>query len=564
MTRTGMVPWPDRLARRYVAAGYWRQRPLGACMWDWAEQFGSRVAIVDGQQRISYRELALSADALAGRLAQRGLSKGDNLLVQLPNTWEFFPVLLACLRLGVVPVLALPQHREFELTYLACQAGAAAIVVPARWRGHDYQALATTVAGRLEKSPEVIVIGDQATAGHLDVRQILHSADAPAATRRRLDEMAPDPGDIALFLLSGGTSGLPKMISRTHNDYEYNARRSAEVCQFGAQTVYLAALPVAHNFALGSPGVLGTLMNGGRAVLVPSPDWRTAFTAMEREAVTVTSVVPTVARRWLRAARSAKERPASLEVLQVGGSPLPLELARQIPAAIDCRLQQVFGMAEGLLNYTRLDDPDEVVMATQGRPMSPDDEIRIVDESGKPVPAGEPGELLTRGPYTPCGYFAAPEHNASAFIDGWYRTGDIVSLHPSGNLIVAGRAKDLINRGGEKISAAEVEAIACQLPQVAEAAAIPVSDSELGERVGICIAPHPGQSLVLADVKGAFAQNQIAKFKTPEYLVQLPALPHTPVGKIDKRALGAIALESLGLGPRTEPAKANAHVKEAS
>jgi 2,3-dihydroxybenzoate-AMP ligase len=547
MAREGMVPWPDHLAKRYVAAGHWRQRPLGTCMWDWAERFGFRVAIVDGQRRISYLELAVCADALAERLAWRGLSKGDNLLVQLPNTWEFFPVILACQRLGVAPVLALPQHREFELTYLARKAGAAAIVVPDRWRAHDYEALATTVASRLEKRPEVIVIGEQAAAGQLDVRRILQSVVDPAATRRRLDEMAPDPGDVALFLLSGGTSGLPKMISRTHNDYEYNARRSAEVCRFGAQTVYLAALPVAHNFALGSPGVLGTLMNGGRAVLVPSPDWQTAFTAMEQEAVTVTSVVPTLARRWLGAARSWKEPPASLEVLQVGGSPLQPELARQIPPAIDCRLQQVFGMAEGLLNYTRLDDPDEVVVATQGRPMSPDDEIRIVDKSGKPVPAGQPGELLTRGPYTPRGYFAAPEHNAKAFTDGWYRTGDIVSLHPSGNLVVAGRAKDLINRGGEKISAVEVEAIACQLPQVAEAAAIPVPDSELGERVGICVAPHPGQSLVLADVKGAFARNQVAKFKTPEYLVLLPALPHTPVGKIDKRALRATALSFLGL-----------------
>ena len=150
-------------------------------------------------------------------------------------------------------------------------------------------------------------------------------------------------------------------------------------------------------------------------------------------------------------------------------------------------------MAEGLLNYTRLDDPDEVICTTQGRPLSPGDEVRIVDASGRDLPDGEPGALLTRGPYTPRGYFRAPEHNARSFTsDGWYRTGDIVRLGPGGNLVVEGRDKDMINRGGEKISAEEVENLLYRVPGIAQAAAVAVPDAILGERVCAVIVPAPG------------------------------------------------------------------------
>ncbi|MGH3905198.1 MAG: AMP-binding protein [Pseudonocardiaceae bacterium] len=179
---------------------------------------------------------------------------------------------------------------------------------------------------------------------------------------------------MAVFLLSGGTTGLPKLIARTHDDYEYNARGSSMLCGFDADTVYLAVLPVGHNFALASPGMLGTLLRGGRVVLLPSPEPHRALATIARERVTVTAVVPAVAQRWLDvvAAAPADHDLASLQVLQVGGARIGPEVARRIRPTLGATLQQVFGMAEGLLNYTRLDDPEEVILCTQGRPMSPD------------------------------------------------------------------------------------------------------------------------------------------------------------------------------------------------
>ena len=181
----------------------------------------------------------------------------------------------------------------------------------------------------------------------------------------------------------------------------------------------------------------------------------------------------------------------TLRVLQVGGARLADELARRMRPVLGATLQQVFGMAEGLLNYTRLDDPDEVICGTQGRPLSPGDEVRIVDGDGNDLPDGAPGALLTRGPYTPRGYYRAPEQNARAFTpDGWYASGDVVRRRPDGNLVVEGRDKDMINRGGEKISAEEVENLVYRMPGIAQVAAVAAPDAELGERICVFVVPR--------------------------------------------------------------------------
>jgi len=201
-------------------------------------------------------------------------------------------------------------------------------------------------------------------------------------------------------------------------------------------------------------------------------------------------------------------------------------------------VQQVFGMAEGLINMTRLDDPDDIVLTTQGRPVSDADEIAVVDETGQPVADGTPGALLTRGPYTPRGYFRAPEHNTRAFTpDGWYASGDIVIRRPDGNLVVAGRDKDMINRGGEKISAEEIENFAYQVDGVEMAAAVAMPDPKLGERLCLYVTLAAGHRLTLDDIVAVMSNAGVARYKLPERLEILDPLPTTKVGKIDKKTL---------------------------
>ena len=542
-----VVPWPPEAVERYVAAGYWAGVPIGDVVRASAERAPRRVALVDPAAgvRLDYAELVERADACAVRLRRLGLAAGDRVVVQLGNGWEFVVLTLACLRAGVVPVMALPAHRRSELGHLATHAEATAIAVPDRLRDFDHQALAHELADGVRAVTggpwHVLVAGDDVAPGSVSLRELCGPAEDRDADRRALDADRPDPRSVAVFLLSGGTTGLPKLIARTHDDYAYNARASAAVAAIDADAVYLVTLPAGHNFPLACPGILGTLTAGGTVVMLGSPEPARAFATIAAQRVTHTAVVPAVAVRWLEHAEAhGAAGLATLRVLQVGGARLADELARRVGPVLGARLQQVFGMAEGLLNYTRLDDPDDVVCTTQGRPVSPADEVRLVDELDRDVPPGEPGSLLTRGPYTPRGYYRAPEQNARAFTaDGWYRSGDVCRFTVGGNLVVEGRDKDMINRAGEKISAEEVENLVYRLPAVGQVAAVAMPDPVLGERVCVYVVARPGAAVTLDDVRAALADAGVARFKVPERLVVVDALPATKVGKIDKGALRA-------------------------
>ena len=551
------VPWPAEYAVRYVQDGYWAGSPLGTLLRQSADRAPGANAVADpvASVRLTHRDLAERADAAATRLLGLGLAPGDRIVVQLPNGWEFVVLLLACLRAGIIPVMALPAHRHAELSYLAVHAEASAIAVPDRHRDFDHQALArelgTEVRAAVDGPWHVLVAGDYVAAGNVDLRTVCGPPADPSADRARLDALAPDSRDVAVFLLSGGTTGLPKLIPRTHDDYAYNARASALVAAVDDSTRYLVTLPAGHNFPLACPGILGTLLAGGQIVMLPSPEPQRAFATIAAEGVTHTAVVPAVAGRWLEHAAAnlaseaggevAASQLVTLRVLQVGGARIADELARKVEPVLGARLQQVFGMAEGLLNYTRLDDPDEIICTMQGRPLSPADEVRLVDEQDRDVQAGEPGSLLTRGPYTPRGYYRAPEQNARSFTpDGWYRSGDICRRAPEGNLIVEGRDKDMINRGGEKISAEEVENLVYRLlPGVRQVAAVAMPDPKLGERVCLYVVPGGGAKPTLEEIRGEMEALGVARFKFPEHLVLVPDLPATKVGKIDKKALRA-------------------------
>jgi 2,3-dihydroxybenzoate-AMP ligase len=301
----------------------------------------------------------------------------------------------------------------------------------------------------------------------------------------------------------------------------------------------MTALPVSHNFPMSSPGVFGAIHAGARVVMAPAPDPATAFPLIAQEKVTITGLVPPLALLWLQAAPKTAHDLSSLEVLQVGGAKFMPEPARRVGAVLGCKLQQVFGMAEGLVNYTRLDDPDAIVTQTQGRKISPDDEVLILDDQGNAVPEGEPGNLLTRGPYTIRAYHDDPAANARSFTeDGFYRTGDVVRRLPGGYLEVMGRATDHINRAGEKISAEEVEDHLLAHPQVFDAAVVSVPDRFLGERSCAFIIAD-GEAPKPADIKAWMRGRAIAAFKIPDQIVFVDDFATTAVGKISRKELRA-------------------------
>ncbi|KXO95325.1 2,3-dihydroxybenzoate-AMP ligase (plasmid) [Tsukamurella tyrosinosolvens] len=521
MTTTQTRYFPEEFAARYRAAGYWTGETFAGFLPEAAERFGDAEALVaqdlaGDPVRLSYRELDTAAAVTAVGLRARGIAEGDRVVLQLPNTAEFVTVLFGLFRIGAVPVFALPAHRRSELVHFVRTSGAKALITAATINRFDHRALAAEVAA--ETGVDVLV-ADDAPFGD--------GTGGPPAT--------VDPEGLAFLQLSGGTTGVPKLIPRTHADYLYSVRESAKICGLGPSTRFLVVLPVAHNFPMSSPGILGVLWAGGTVVLGTDPAPSKAFPLIEAEKVTMTSLVPPLAMLWLQAAPAATADLASLDVLQVGGAKFPPEAARRVTPELGCRLQQVFGMAEGLVNYTRDDDPEDIVLGTQGRAISPDDEVRVLDDDGAPVAAGEPGHLHTRGPYTIRGYLGGVD--AESFdAEGFYRTGDIVRRLPSGHLVVEGRAKDQINRGGEKIAAEEVENHLLAHPLVIDAAVVAVADEFLGERTCAVVLTGDERPTV-PELKKFVRARGVAEYKVPDRVEFVAEFPTTGVGKISRREL---------------------------
>jgi len=535
----GFVPWPDPFARRYRERGYWAGIALGDALERSFTANADRLAVVDGERRLTYRELGRLVERLALHLGERGIARGARVVFQLPNVLEFVVAYVACLRVGAIPLTCLPAHRHTEIGYLARFTDATAWLIPSDFRGFDYIAMAEELCHSLPALRHVLVVGDRAASGMTRLGDLLADPIERRVAPETLAELRPQPSDVAVFQLSGGTTGLPKVIPRTHDDYLYNSRVFAEAAAFDRDSVLLVSVPIAHNFPLACPGVQGALLLGARTILAPSPDPETVFALVERERVTWIPAVPATVIGWLNAPARSKFDLTSIRTLAVGGSRLNPEPARAVLATFGPVLSQVFGMAEGLLCSTRHGDPEEVVIETQGRPVSPHDEIRVVDDEGRDVGPGGLGELLCRGPYTIRGYYRTAEHNRTAFTeDGFYRTGDMVRRHTSGNLVVEGRRKDLINRGGEKISAEEIENLLLSHPAVLNVAVVAMPDPVLGERACAYVIPRPGERPTLADLTRFLAEDKrIARFKLPERLELRERLPTTAVGKISKKDL---------------------------
>ncbi|MBE0369812.1 (2,3-dihydroxybenzoyl)adenylate synthase [Pseudoalteromonas aurantia] len=526
------TPWPADLAKLYREQGYWQDKPLTSLLSEQLTNNSNGIALADGKRSISYLQLSQYSDNLAANLALKGLKKYDTALIQLPNCIEFYISYFALLKLGVAPVCALFNHKKTELQSY-CEILQPKLIIASSM--HDLFAdeqFSNELFNRFNCLNTLIVDHHK---GNSELKQGYLSAqpfEAPPL----------NPEDVAFFQLSGGSTGTPKLIPRTHNDYLYSVVASADICQLTGETRYLCALPAPHNFPLSSPGALGVFHAGGSVVLASDPSPTTCFALIEHYQITHTALVPPALQLWLSHAPHAAYDLSSLQLIQVGGAKLSMTVAEQVKPILDCELQQVFGMAEGLVNYTRHDDDRWSVINTQGKPISPHDEIKIVDEAGNEVPPNTVGRLLTRGPYTFRGYYKSPVHNADAFDEtGFYSSGDLVKQLPSGHLIVEGRDKDQINRGGEKIAAEEVENLLLGHNDIAHVAIVSMPDSTLGEKscAFIVIQDAATTKLTALILRKYLRQLGIADFKVPDKFQFVAALPLTAVGKVDKKALRA-------------------------
>jgi 2,3-dihydroxybenzoate-AMP ligase len=538
-----IVRWPHFFVERYRAAGAWKDELLGEMLRDSAARRPDATAVCDSDTRLTYAELDRDSDRCGAALLGIGLNPGDRMLFQVANAPESVVAYYGAVKVGLIPVCAIPQHGERDMLALAQQSGARAYLVQADVASQDLQALAARVCAAVDGMDTIVVTRGQPRTGH-GFEALLAGQDASQA-RRAVDANAPQPQDVAAFQLSGGTTGAPKIIPRLHTEYACNSRAWAAACGWDEQTVLLHPIPLIHN-----AGIAGAMQPchavGGRLVLAPRPDIEVILKLIERERVQVIPVVPpAILLRLLDFERRDRYDLSSLTHLIVGGQQLPPALADRVEAELGIPCLQMFGMAEGMFLRTPDDAPEWIRKHTVGCPISELDEVRLLDPGTETeVPVGGIGELCCRGPYTIRGYFDAPVHNARAFTsDGFYRTGDLARAHLIDGVTaysVEGRIKDVINRGAEKINAGEIEDVLIMHPRIGSAAVVAMPDPVLGERACAYITPAGDSGdPTLEDIVPFLLGEGLAKFKLPERLQVVDVLPLANVGKVDKKALRA-------------------------
>ncbi|MCG6876224.1 MAG: AMP-binding protein [Betaproteobacteria bacterium] len=540
----GVVPFPPEDQKRWREKGYWQDKSLAQEFAVLFERYADRVALIAGERQYTYRDIDRITDNLALNLLEIGMQPLDRVVPTLPNVAEFVLLYVALQKIGGIPIAALVTHRYMEISQFVKLSGATTCVYPEKQGDFRFGPIIERVQ---QESPSLkfrLVLGT-AGPGELSLTELI---ERPAKlARSELDRIAIDPTDPAMFQLSGGTTGIPKLIPRTHNDYAYNSKTAADVCGVTGDTVMLIALPIAHNLPLACPGIQGAFFKGGSAVLSLTTRPKEVFGLIQKQRATHLKVVPAFLIRLINEPSIGEYDLSSLRLIQSGGQRMQPEVRlrthRLFPTAF---VQENFGMSEGLLMFVRWDDPEEVKLETCGRPICPDDEVKLIDDEWREVPAGEVGELACRGPYTLRGYFGVPEYNARQFApDGFFRTGDLMRLHPSGNYVVEGRGKDLINRGGEKISAEEVENLILMHPAVENIACVPMPDPNLGEKMCAFVVLREGHSLTLNELTAFLMDKEIAKFKLPERLEIVPDLPVSTFGKVSKKALAEAVAKKL-------------------
>lgn len=531
------VVWPADFCQLYRRHQCWLDKTFTQVFDHVMDKYGSKIALVSEQGDITYTQLCAKREQYVQVLYQQGLRRGDRVIIQLPNIPELVILLLACFKLGIIPVLSLPAHRGYEIDYIAKLAQATCYIGIDYDGDYNYHLLAELFFALDSLKNKIIIVGDSNQFPCLK-HLLINSVSSVVAEKIVADCTGNvSASGLALLQLSGGSTGLPKLIPRTHNDYLYSILQSNAVCQIDHNDHYLAALPIMHNFPLSSPGVLGVLAAGGSVVLSKDMTAMNLFAMIEQYQITFTALVPSLLQVWLQFAKLMSTDLSTLRFIQIGGATLFPELAGQVYTVLQTKLQQVFGMAEGLVCYTRLSDPMDDIIHTQGRPMSRFDEVLLLDDNQQPVAIGQPGHLLVRGPYTIRRYF---ENNAAQSIsftsDGFYRTGDIAIKTSNGNYILCGREKDVINRGGEKIIAQELEQLALLHPDINDCALIGVPDQFLGEKSCLVVVTT-NCLLTESDVISFIKLRAVATYKIPDKVFFISVLPKTAINKIDKKQL---------------------------
>ncbi|MFC1905340.1 AMP-binding protein [Chloroflexota bacterium] len=537
----GWQPYTDEEIERYTSKGFWQNLTVGDVLDRNAINIPDKMAIADDKVEINWTELKQKADRIAIHLKKLGLESGDFVILQTPNVIEFYYLLFGLARIGAISVMCLPRHRKVEISHLVGLHQAKAIIVPTDDR-FDYVSMVEELRQEHPYLKLLLSIGSRHNQGWISIDELLEDNIEKDYAPDYLTQFKPDPNDLFIAQLSGGTTGVPKSIPKTHN---------VTICQWDHgqrpygltdQSIYLTSAPLAHNLALSA--IAGPMFyRGGITIVTKSTKAEDTFRLIEKYRVTHMNLLPLLIIYLMESDEARKKYDiSSLKVIGAGGQKVKPELVKWCVQELGVSFSNTFGMTEGPTLSTRWDSPVEHHINTVGKPIIIDEcvETKLVNENNEEVKPGEIGELVGRGLLTFKGYFKNPEENAKCFDkQGFFHTGDLFSIREDGSYIVEGRKKDMLIRGGENIYPEPVEGWLMKNPKILNAAVVGMADARLGERLCAFVKLVEGENFDFEEMKQYLKEEGVAVFQWPERLEIVSGWPLTPMDKIDKRMLRA-------------------------
>lgn len=532
---------PLHIRRRWSEDGSYPNQDVFSLFRQRAAESPDKAAVLSPEGNISYAGLLDAALRMAGSLRQAGIVAGDVVAYQLSNTWRCCAIDLAVAALGAIVAPFPPGRGKLDIQSLVRRCDARAVIVPQEYAGIDLCEVIESLRPTL-LSLRILIVDGEPRAGWSTLDGLLDAAPIDTAS---LPQVCPDSP--VRLLVSSGTESEPKLVAYSHNALVGGRGRFLQrISNDGAEFRGLYLVPLGSSF--GSTATFGVLCwLGGSLVVLPRFDVGEAIKAIETLRPSFILGVPTMLQRIAADPALADVDKSSLRGLICGGSLIDEATVLRCTEHFGCGFISLYGSADGVNCHNTLDDPLDVVLNSVGKPNPAVCEIRIVDDLGRELPHGDVGEITARGPLSPMQYVNAPELD-ERYRDGegWVKTGDLGFIDPQGYLVLAGRKKDIIIRGGANISPVQIEGLMMSHPDVVTVACVPVPDADLGQRVCLCVTLREGAAkLALADITAFLREQGLEVNKLPEYLRYYRHLPLTPAGKIDKRALAA---DAAGLG----------------
>jgi non-ribosomal peptide synthetase component E (peptide arylation enzyme) len=535
----GFTPYKREDAEKYDAARWWLGLTFGDILDRAADINPEKEAFVDRRSRLTYAQAREKTNQLAVALMDLGIKTEDRVLVQLPNWNEFVFAYFALQKIGAIPVMLIDRYRPFEINRLAALSGATSWIVAYRYGKTDYLPIVQDV---LKEHPEIrnviTVRGEGEDRPPLrSMEGLISKAELSPDNLSRLAARRPDPMQVAHMGPTGGTTGEPKIVPRTHNSLISAIDFCSKSWEQNNRDVNLLAGPIGHDLTF-TKGFIGSILTMGTVIFLDSTNDQDICETIEREKVTSIIWVPTLAQKLLQYKDLGKYDLSTLKKMHSAGGASHPGLVRDVTEKLKMKFYNGYGATEGMTTITRTYDDLETICTTVGMPTCPADTYKVVDTSGKELPPNTPGELVIKGPCVFTGYYKNPGENREIFTeDGFFRTGDVAKINEKGYVTLTGRIKEMINRGGESISSTEIEGLISRHPDVAIVAVLPMPDPLMGERVCAYIQPKSGVRMTFEEVIAFLKGQKASVLQLPERIEFVEAMPYTGMQKLDKRAL---------------------------